>query len=156
MNFYKKCTAKPFSFLVTDTTLSFDNPLRFPRNLLRRIWKPIKTIDDKIRDENLLYSITREAAKTSALASEKNDIYEYLMCGEILPSNERKLIKQAKFVYSPLELFIEKQTKTIKYQGEKQIDAITNQIKSSGFNQHNHKDNYRKYLNNYFIKDLTK
>ena len=37
MNFYEKCTAKPFSFLVTDTTLSFDNPLRFPRNLLRRI-----------------------------------------------------------------------------------------------------------------------
>ena len=57
------------------------------------------------------------------------------MCSEILPSNERKLIAQAKFVYSPLEIFFEKETKTIKYQGGKQIDAITNQIESRGFNQ---------------------
>ena len=28
MNLYKKCNAKPYSFLVTDTTLSSDNPLR--------------------------------------------------------------------------------------------------------------------------------
>ena len=26
MNFYKKCTAKPYSFLVNDTTLASDNP----------------------------------------------------------------------------------------------------------------------------------
>ena len=35
------------------------------------------TIDDKIRDEKK-YDINREAAKTSALSSEKNDKYEYL------------------------------------------------------------------------------
>ena len=34
MNLYKKCTAKPFSFLVIDTTLASDNPLRFRKNLL--------------------------------------------------------------------------------------------------------------------------
>ena len=37
MNLYKKCTAKPYSFLVTDTTLASDNPLRFRKNLLERI-----------------------------------------------------------------------------------------------------------------------
>ena len=34
MNIYKKCTAKPYSFLVNDTTLPSDNPLRFRKNLL--------------------------------------------------------------------------------------------------------------------------
>ena len=37
MNIYKKCPAKPYSFLVTDTTLASDNPLRFRKNLLERI-----------------------------------------------------------------------------------------------------------------------
>ena len=32
---YKKCTAEPYSFLVTDTSLPSDNPLRFTRNLLK-------------------------------------------------------------------------------------------------------------------------
>ena len=31
---YKKCTAEPYSFLVNDTTLPSDNPLRFRKNLL--------------------------------------------------------------------------------------------------------------------------
>ena len=29
INVYKKCTNKPYSFLVNDTTLASDNPLRF-------------------------------------------------------------------------------------------------------------------------------
>ena len=33
MNIYKKYTAKPYSFLVNDTTLPPDNPLRFRKNL---------------------------------------------------------------------------------------------------------------------------
>ena len=33
-NFYKKCTAKPYSLLVIDTTRASDNPLRFKKNLL--------------------------------------------------------------------------------------------------------------------------
>ena len=37
MNPYKKCTAKPCSFLVIDTTLASDNHLRFRKNLLERI-----------------------------------------------------------------------------------------------------------------------
>ena len=35
MKIYKKCTAKPYSFLVNDTTLPSDDPLRFRKNLLR-------------------------------------------------------------------------------------------------------------------------
>ena len=30
---YNKCTDKPYSFLVTDTTISSDDPLRFRKNL---------------------------------------------------------------------------------------------------------------------------
>ena len=37
MNFYKKCTAKPYSFLVIDVTLASDSALRFRKNLLERI-----------------------------------------------------------------------------------------------------------------------
>ena len=33
VNIYKKCTDKPYSFLVNDTTLASDNPLRFRKNL---------------------------------------------------------------------------------------------------------------------------
>ena len=32
---YKKCTAKPYSFLVVDATLPSDNPLKFRKNLLK-------------------------------------------------------------------------------------------------------------------------
>ena len=35
MKIYKKCAAKPYSFLVNDTTLPSDDPLRFRMNLLR-------------------------------------------------------------------------------------------------------------------------
>ena len=31
---YKKCTAEPYSFLVNDTTLPSDGPLRFRKKLL--------------------------------------------------------------------------------------------------------------------------
>ena len=37
MNLYKKCTAKPYSFLVIDATLASDNPSHFRKNHLTRI-----------------------------------------------------------------------------------------------------------------------
>ena len=37
MNFYKKCTAKPYSFLVADSILGSDNPSPFKKNLLERM-----------------------------------------------------------------------------------------------------------------------
>ena len=82
------------------------------------------TIEDQIKDEKLQYDINREAAKISALSSGKLDKYEYLTGEEILPSNQQQIIQQAKFTYSALGKAFEKQTKTIKDQGEKQTKAI--------------------------------
>ena len=82
------------------------------------------TIEDQIRDEKLKYDINREAAKISALSSDKIDKYEYLTGEEILPSNQQQIIEQAKFTYSPLGKAFEKQSKTIEDQGEKNIKAI--------------------------------
>ena len=42
------------------------------------------TTDDKIRDENLQYDISREAAKVSALSSGKTDKHQYPTSDEIL------------------------------------------------------------------------
>ena len=82
------------------------------------------TIEDRIKDEKLQYDINREAAEISALSSGKLDKYEYLTGKEILPSNQQQIIQQAKFNYSPLGKAIEKQIKTIKDQGEKQVVAL--------------------------------
>ena len=35
INIYRECTAKPYSFLVIDTTLASDNPLRFRKLFLK-------------------------------------------------------------------------------------------------------------------------
>ena len=80
--------------------------------------------------------IKREAAKTSALSSGKIDKYEYLTGDEILPSDQSRIIEQAKFTYSPLSKTFEKQIKKIEEQGKKQIEIL--QIKTKfyrGFNQ---------------------
>ena len=82
------------------------------------------TIEDQIKDEKVQYDINREAAKISALSSGKLDKYEYLTGEEILPSNQQQIIQQAKFNYSPLGKTIEKQIKTIKDQGEKQVVTL--------------------------------
>ena len=82
------------------------------------------TIDDKIRDEKLQCNINKEAAKISVLSSGKNDKYEYLTGEELLLSNQRQIIQQAKFAHSPLGKAFEKQIKTIDYQEEKQIKGF--------------------------------
>ena len=80
-------------------------------------------LDDQIRDEKLQYD-----TKISALSSGKFNKYKYLTSEEKFPSNQNQIIEQAKFTYSPLRKAFEKQIKTIKYQGEKQIKAIQNQV----------------------------
>ena len=58
MNLYKKCTSKPFYFLVIDTTLVSDNSLRFRKNI-----KMIMAVNDKIRDEQLQIDINKKGEK---------------------------------------------------------------------------------------------
>ena len=82
------------------------------------------TIDDKIRNEKLQYDINREETKILALLSGKIDKCEYLTGEEMLPSNQRQIIEQAKFTYSPLGKALGKQTKTIEDQGIKQVKAL--------------------------------
>ena len=78
----------------------------------------------KLKIKKLQYDINREAANISALSSGKIDKYEYFTGEEILPSNQQQIIEQAKFTYSPLGKAFEKQTKIIKDQGKKQVDAL--------------------------------
>ena len=82
------------------------------------------TIDDQIKDEKLQYEIIREATKISALSSNKISKYKYLTEEEILPSNQKWIIEQAKFTYSPLGKAFQKQIKTIEDQGKQQVKAL--------------------------------
>ena len=95
-----------------------------------------------IRYEKLQYDINRETPIISALSSGKIDKYEYLTGEEILPSNQKQIIEQAKFTYSPLRKAFEKQTKTIKDQEEKRIEAIQGNKKQLG----NINDDYKNKL----------
>ena len=104
------------------------------------------TIEDQIKDKKLQYDINREAAKISALSSGKIDKYEYLTGEEILPSNQRQIIEQTKFTYSPLQKVFEKQTKTIEDQGEKQIKVIQDKSIEKIRKYSDYDDDYRKEL----------
>ena len=75
------------------------------------------TIDDKINDKTLPHDINGEVAK---LSSGKIDKYEYLTGKEILPSDQSRIIEQAKFTNSPLGKIFHKEIKTIENQGEKE------------------------------------
>ena len=82
------------------------------------------TIDVQIEHEKLKYDINRENAKILALSSGKIDKYEYLTGEEILPSNEKQIIEQFKFTYSPLGKAFQKQTKKFEDQGKNQVDIL--------------------------------
>ena len=79
------------------------------------------SVDDQIINEKIQNDIDREAAGISALSPGKIDKYEYFTGKEILPSNQKQIIEQAKFTYSPFGKAFEKQTKAIKNQGKNQI-----------------------------------
>ena len=67
------------------------------------------TINDQIRDEKLQYDINREAAKILVLSSKEFNKYKYLTGEEILPSNQKQMIEQAKFTYCLLRKAFVKQ-----------------------------------------------
>ena len=108
------------------------NSSHFRKNLLDRIKKLLMTIDDKIRDKKQQHSINREAVKISELSSSKVilsdmqifDKYEFLTVEEILPSDQSRIIEQAKFTYSPLRKAFEKLIKTIENKGIQQVEAL--------------------------------
>ena len=75
------------------------------------------TVDDQVKDEKLQYDINRETAKISALSSGKIAKYEYFTGKEILPSDQIRIIEEAKFTYAPLGKALEKRIKTIEDQG---------------------------------------
>ena len=108
----------------------------FQKESFRKNIKPNHDNWWKIRDEKVQYDINREAAKISALSSEKIDKYEYLTGEEILPSDQRRVIEQATFTYSPLGKVLEKQRKTIGDQDKNQMKALEEHgkqlIKSTG------------------------
>ena len=68
---------------------------------------------DKIRYEKLQFNINREATLSSGII----DKCEYPYRWKILRFNQRQIIEQAKFAYSPL-------VESFKKQREKQVDPI--------------------------------
>ena len=119
------------------------------------------TIEDQIRNEKLQYDIKWEAAKISALSSDKIDKYAYLTGEETLHSDQQQILEQAKFTYSTLGKAFEKQKKAIKDQGEKQIEAIQYNKKQLAKLMRIIKINYyfqrkEKFLKVFIMKDLIK
>ena len=47
----------------------------------------------------------------------------------MFPFNQKQIIEQAKFTYSPLRIAFKKQTNTIEDQGKNQISAIKEHVK---------------------------
>ena len=72
---------------------------------------------------------------------------------EILPSNQQQIIQQAKFNYSPLGKAIEKQIKTIKVQGEKQVKAIQDK-QIVNINKDDNKDKLKLSKEKEIFKDM--
>ena len=57
-------------------------------------------IDDQIKNRKPQHDCKIEAAKIPALPSDNIDKYQYLTGEEILPSNQKQIIEQAKFTFS--------------------------------------------------------
>ena len=110
-----------------------------------------------IKDEKLQYDINKEAAKISAL-SRKIDKYKCLTGEEILPPDQRRMLEQANFAYSPLGKAFEKQTKTIEEQRKKQIEATTSQKErlEALTNKYNHEERLEALTNKYDHKSIYK
>ena len=58
------------------------------------------------------------------MSSGKIDRYQYLTGEAILPTDQRRVIEQAKFTYSCFKKTLEKQRKTIEGQGIEQFEAL--------------------------------
>ena len=77
-----------------------------------------------------------------------------------MPAGKQQIIEQAKFTYSPLGKAFEKQTKTMKDPGEKQIEALTNlklkEIESNKTKPNKYNDFFKARKSQKMIKRTTK
>ena len=76
----------------------------------------------EMRNANMI--LTKKQQKSQHYDLEKIDNYEYLTGEDILPSNQRQIVEQATFTYSPLGKAFEKQRKEIEEQPKKQIKTV--------------------------------
>ena len=67
----------------------------------------IKILDKKIKQNEAQYDLDRKAAKISALSSKNLDKYEYLTSEDL--NYKPSTVDQAKFDYSPLSKFFNKE-----------------------------------------------
>ena len=67
-------------------------------------------------DKKSQYDINKKTAKMSTLSPCKTNKYKYFTGKEILPSDQSRVIEEAKFTYLPPEAALKKQTKTIEEQ----------------------------------------
>ena len=92
----------------------------------------MKIIDDEVRCERLQFDINIEAIKILALLSGKIDKYKCLT--GVLPSNQSRIIEEAKLTYSPLGKVFEKKKNNwrsrIKIKQIKALKALKPKIKS--------------------------
>ena len=78
----------------------------------------------RLEMKKLQYDINRETAKKSVLSAGKIENHESLTGQEILTTDQSTMIEQTKFIYTSLGKYLEKQTKAIEFQSERQIKAI--------------------------------
>ena len=86
MNLYKKCTVKPYSFLVNNTFLASGNPLTFRRNLLGR-------------RKQLTWQLTirLEMKNCNAVLMGKQQQYRYYHRAKLINMN---ILQEKKLIYS--------------------------------------------------------
>ena len=77
---------------------------------------------------------------------------EYLTGKEILPSDQNRIIEQAKFTYSLLGKAFEKQTKIIEEQGKKQVKAL--EVLKTEENKEENKEEKIKSVEGLFPKEM--
>ena len=89
-----------------------------------------------IRLEMQNYNMILKEKQQKALSSGRIYKYEYLTGEQILPSDRRAVIEQAKFTYSPLGKALEKQRKATEDQGRKKNRCCNkSKRKTNSFNE---------------------